>query len=307
MSTKPESPLGGKPLETKKKSEITSRRHLTRLEVLGFPESELTLSLVTVAGDTFTGKTGLAERLAKRLKFPKASTFLVGQRMRETEKAGQGAQGFIPRDLAIDKAFDLRQDDIISDATTEKPALLESRLAALKAKRIRPLDSVSILLLASEGERKRRAVRRTTDDLNKRINEVKKRLPGETNPIIVEGDRFVLATLRDQLATLDADEIWEQEKGRESGDEDRYRELYPWFNEIKGGYMDPELTDENGRPIYDIVVMTGGHEPEAVYNLVCEAIIKFRQDKEDIKTIVNTLEKPEETVVFEESAEAQPN
>lgn len=291
---------------------VPAIRRLTRVEVLGDPEREdASITVVTIAGNSYTGKTGLAEKLGKRMKFKKNKIFLVGNFMREAKRAGREAQGTLPQDKELDEKSDAKQSEIALDATTQEPALLESRLAALRVKEIRKehpeqrINSVSILLLASDDIRKERAMKRTTDEIKKRIrqittevHELEQAEQTDINSILLKGARVRLDYQRQRLDNLDINELWEEELGRQRDDQAEYREIYPWLSNYQQDYMDPELTDEYGNHVYDIVFDTSPYKPEEVYDRICEEIRRFRQSREDINVMIKALEDPQ--TVYEE-------
>jgi cytidylate kinase len=306
-----------RPTVVERVPELAPRKHFTRGEVFGNPELPTSITVVTVGGKSYTGKTGFAESFGKKMRLKQNRIFLVGKFMREAKQAGQIAQGTMPEDRELDKASDALQSDIAHEATTQNPALLESRLAALLAKDLNEkypelgINSVSILLLATEETRKQRALQRTTRDINRNITRITKELheleKEGADRVLINGATLRIGAQHQALADLDIDELWTEEIRREREDEEEYRGLYPWLGKYQQGYMEPGLTDETGKTVYDIIFDTSGYTPEQVHDMICEEIIKFRQEREDIETIVHALDRPEEAVVFEESARTQSN
>lgn len=297
-----------KPTVVGRVPELALRRHFTRREVFGNPELPTSITVATVGGESYTGKTGFAESLGKQTKLGKDNIFLVGNFMREAKKTGQIAQGTFKEDQKLDEASDAIQKDMILTSNRRNPKLLESRLAALLAKNESRehqdlnINSVSVLLLATPEKRKQRALQRTTINLNKRIKEITAEIrdleEAGAEAILIDGAKTRRNAQQQMLDALDINVLWEEELRRQREDEEEYRRIYPWLSDYEKYYMDPELTDEHGNRVYDIVINTDTYTPEEVYNMVCEEIIKFRKEKEDIGTIVHALDRPEETVVY---------
>jgi cytidylate kinase len=284
------------------------RRHLTRAEVLGAPEDPTSITIVTIGGKSYTGKTSAGQKVSGRLDFDRENVFFVGDFMREQKHAGRGAQGAMTEDEELDKKSDKLQCKIARRANAASPGFLESRLAAPMVKRFikeNPelnVNAVTVLLLAPDEIRQQRALQRTSVEIRKRISEIRKEireLQSETNPdqILIEGARLRLRAEDYKLKNLDIEELWNEELQREKNDQASYRRMYPWLKGYEKDYMDPELTDEYGNRVYDIVVDTGGKTQEETYDEICQKIRDLREERKAYRTIVNTIGESETVYV----------
>jgi cytidylate kinase len=264
-------------------------RRYSRDELMGEPESPESIKVITIAGDTFTGKTGCAEKTVGGGSFPPEDFFLVGEKIRAVENSGQGPQRRVKRSREVDIKFDKEQQAMIRSG---RRIFIESRLASILVSRMRTeepereINAVSVLLTASKEVRQVRAFRRALINRTKDIANLEKALATSVDTVERKGLKAEKSALEDVHYT--EDNVWEMEKNRTQNDEKWYRRIYPWFNEeIPGDFLNPDLTIR-GQRVYDIVIDTNGVTPQEVYRLTCEAIILFRKNRNRISTVVGT-------------------
>jgi len=182
---------------------------------------------VLISGPSRTGKTSAANILAERYGIPNIK---IGEMFRQ--RTGIDTSSFVERDPAIDREMDNLQSDLIRSASSESPFILEGRLAAFLAsheRAQRPLPVVTVLFWAPHEVRMKRQLRKVRRD----------------HP--------------DWNVTLA--ELAEGEREREARDMAIWKSLHPWLD--AENLFDPDLTDENGRPVYDLVVDTRMGMPHA--------------------------------------------
>lgn len=193
---------------------------------------------ILISGPSRTGKTTAAERLAERYGIP---TIKLGEEFRRVY--GIHTSHHVERDPAFDKKMDDIQIDKIRNAQPEEPFILEARLAAFLAsheRANRDLPIVTILFWAPEEERMERQLRK-----------VHKEHPEST------------VTLQ---------ELLDGERKREAYDLEQWQRVHP---EIDGkNVFDPDLTDDSGTPVYDLVVDTRIGPPDAVAEVVHNWLVK---------------------------------
>jgi cytidylate kinase len=262
-------------------------RRFSKLELMGEPGSPDSVNVITMAGDTFTGKTGTAQKIVGGGRFPAEDFFLVGERIRAVENSGQGPQNRVKRERAVDIKFDEEQQEMIGSG---RQKFIESRLASILVSRMRAaepereINAVSVLLTASEAVRRKRAFRRALVNQEKGIAKLEKTIAANSDA----ADKEKLIAEKSALESIHytEDGVWAVEESRTREDEDFYRGLYPWFNqEIPGNFLDPDL-EINGQRVYDIVIPTDGYTEQEVYRLTCRAIILFRKYRDTISSIV---------------------
>lgn len=109
--------------------------------------------ILTISGDSGTGKTTLADYLALIYKITEERNIKVGQIVRDIMQRPR-QESFIQRESSVDSSVDDEQENIMKKANSELPFILESRLGGflsyeVKANSSRKLPIVSILLTAS--------------------------------------------------------------------------------------------------------------------------------------------------------------
>ncbi len=182
---------------------------------------------ILISGPSRTGKTSAANMLAERYDIPNIK---IGEIFRE--RTGIDTSKFVARDAAIDREMDELQSDLIRSATAEAPFVLEGRLAAFlasKEREQRSLPLVTILFWAPEGVRMERQLRK-----------VRREQPEST------------VTLAEVAA---------REREREGSDMALWKSVHPELDDKN--LFDPDLADQHGRPVYDLVVDTRMGMPEA--------------------------------------------
>lgn len=108
--------------------------------------------MLTISGESGTGKTTLAEIIAQIYKIPDGNNIKIGQIIRNITQKFQ-EESAIERPLSVDELVDNAQREIMQKASIENPLVLESRLAGVIASAEKAnspqLSIVSILLTAS--------------------------------------------------------------------------------------------------------------------------------------------------------------
>jgi cytidylate kinase len=187
---------------------------------------------ILISGPSRTGKTTAANILAERYGIPNIK---IGEIFRERTKIDTSK--FVGRDRSIDREMDDYQAEMIRTATPDAPFILEARLAAFLASNERQEQSlpiVTVLFWAPEHVRMQRQLRKVRRD-----------------------DPLSKATLEQLLAG---------EREREAGDVALWRSVHPELDDKN--VFDPDLTDEAGRPVYDLVVDSRMGRPEACADYV---------------------------------------
>lgn len=175
---------------------------------------------VLISGPSRTGKTSAANILAERYGIPNVK---IGEIFRE--RTNIDTSKFVDRDRSIDREMDEKQSEMIRAATPDKPFILEARLAAFLAsleRQHRTLPVATVLFWAPESVRMERQLRKVQRD----------------HP--------------DSTVTLG--ELLAGERKREAGDTVLWKSVHPELDDKN--LFDPALTDETGRPVYDLVIDT---------------------------------------------------
>jgi cytidylate kinase len=195
---------------------------------------------ILISGPSRTGKTTTAELLAARYNIDKVK---IGEKFREL--TGIDTSKFVDRPEELDRQIDEMQSKLIREATPQAPFILEARLAAFLASRERMLKPdlpiVTVLFWAPEHVRMERQLRKVRrDDPNTRV------------------------TLED---------LREKEREREAGDLKLWQAVHPDL--IGKNVFDPALTDDNGKPVYDLVVDTRLGMPDTCADAVHRYLLKI--------------------------------
>ncbi|MDP2585617.1 MAG: AAA family ATPase [Candidatus Levybacteria bacterium] len=113
---------------------------------------KINFGVLTISGDIGTGKTTLADILAKKYGIPEERNIKIGQELRSATNTID-EEGPIERSDDVNNNFDSMQKTIIENADEKHSYILESRLAGIMAYQERKsspeLPIVSILLTAS--------------------------------------------------------------------------------------------------------------------------------------------------------------
>lgn len=176
---------------------------------------------ILISGPSRTGKTSAANILAARYGIPNIK---IGEEFRR--RTGIDTSKFVDRPEELDRELDDFQSGMIREASASEPYILEARLAAFLASRERSVNRalpiVTVLFWAPENVRMERQLRKVRRDN-----------PGST------------ATLQQLLAG---------EREREANDLALWKQVHPDLDDKN--VFDPELADEDGWPVYDLVVDT---------------------------------------------------
>ena len=187
---------------------------------------------ILISGPSRTGKTTAANILAERYGIPNIK---IGEEFRK--RTGIDTSSFAPRDHALDREMDDFQQQKIRSASAQAPFILEARLAAYLASRERlnaDLPVVTVLFWAPEEVRMERQLRK-----------VRREDPGSN-------------------ATLD--ELLNGEREREAKDRAIWKDVHPELDDLN--VFSPDLCDETGTPVYDLVVDTRVGMPDTVADMV---------------------------------------
>jgi cytidylate kinase len=193
---------------------------------------------ILISGPSRTGKTTAAELLAERYGIPNIK---IGEEFRRTY--GIHTSHHVERDPAFDKKMDDFQADKIRTATPSRPFILEGRLAAFLASEERakqPLPVVTVLFWAPEEERMERQLRKVKRDHPESAVTLKELLDGE--------------------------------RQREAYDLAQWRHVHPEIDDKN--VFDPDLTNESGSPVYDLVVDTRVGMPVVVADVVHDWLVQ---------------------------------
>jgi cytidylate kinase len=193
---------------------------------------------ILISGPSRTGKTTAANILAERYGI---ENIKIGEEFRRMY--GIHTSHHVERDPAFDKKMDDFQAEKIRGATATHPFILEGRLAAFlasqeRAKRALPI--VTVLFWAPEEERMERQLRK-----------MRREHPEST------------VTLQ---------ELLDGERKREAYDLDQWQLVHPALDHKN--VFDPDLTDESGAPVYDLVVDTRVGMPDAVADVVHDWLVQ---------------------------------
>jgi cytidylate kinase len=194
---------------------------------------------ILISGPSRTGKTTAANILAERYGIPNKK---IGEEFRK--RTGIDTSKFVTRPKELDKELDETQSDMIRTASPDAPFILEARLAAYLAsieRATRQLPIVTVLFWAPEAERMERQLRKVLRE----------------NP--------------KSKATLD--ELRDGERDREAHDLELWKEVHPELDDKN--VFDPGLTDQRGRPVYDLVIDTRIGMPAACADEVHDYLVKI--------------------------------
>lgn len=194
---------------------------------------------ILISGPSRTGKTSAANILADRYRIENVK---IGEKFREL--TGIDTSRFVERDPSIDKRMDEMQTEMIRSASPDKPFILEARLAAFLASKERAdheLPIVTVLFWAPEEVRMQRQLRKVRRD-----------------------DPHSRATL---------DSLLEGEREREAKDRRIWKDVHPELDDKN--VFDPELTDPNGKAVYDFVVDTRIGMPDACADVVQDWLVEL--------------------------------
>jgi cytidylate kinase len=194
---------------------------------------------ILISGPSRTGKTTAATILARRYGIP---TKKIGEEFRK--RTGIDTSNFAPRDRSLDQEMDDLQAEMIRSAKPDEPFILEGRLAAFLASRERMANShlpiVTILFWAPEDVRMQRQLRK-----------VRREEPRSK------------ATLEQLLSG---------EREREAHDLALWKSVHPELDDQN--VFDPDLVDETGKPVYDLVVDTRVGPPATVARVVDDWLVQ---------------------------------
>ncbi len=193
---------------------------------------------ILISGPSRTGKTSAANILAERYGI---RNIKIGEIFRARTKIDTSK--FVGRSQAIDKEMDDYQSELIRSATADEPFILEARLAAFlasKERRKRSLPVVTILFWAPEHVRMERQLRKMKRDQPE--------------------------------ATITFDEVLAGEREREAGDRALWKAVHPELDDRN--IFDPDLTDETGKPVYDLVVDSRMGMPDACADYVHDWLVE---------------------------------
>ncbi len=194
---------------------------------------------ILISGPSRTGKTSAANIMAARYGIPNIK---IGELFRL--ETGIDTSKWVDRTRDVDERMDRFQAEKIRDATAHEPFILEARLAAFlasKERRTKPdLPAVTVLFWAPESERMERQLRKVRRD--------------------------------DPSSTVTLEQLRSGEREREARDLALWREVHPELDDQN--VFDPELTDPDGRPVYDLVLDTRIGMPEACADEVHDYLVK---------------------------------
>ena len=187
---------------------------------------------ILISGPSRTGKTSTANILAERYGIPNIK---IGEKFRD--ETGIDTSKWVDRGREVDERLDRYQAELIRNATSEAPFILEARLAAYLASRERQqrwLPVVTALFWAPEHERIERQLRKVRRD--------------------------------DPASKVTFEELLDGERQREARDMALWRSVHPDLDDKN--VFDPELTDALGRRVYDVVVDTRMGMPDTCADYV---------------------------------------
>ncbi|MDL2335259.1 MAG: hypothetical protein QFC55_04435 [Chloroflexota bacterium] len=195
---------------------------------------------ILISGPSRTGKTTTADLLATRYGIRRIK---IGEEFRKL--TGIDTSKFVDRPEQLDREIDATQSHLIRAATVGDPFILEARLAAWlasKEREVQPdLPIIAVLFWAPEHVRMERQLRKVRrDDPNTRVT---------------------LEDLRDG------------EREREARDLALWKAVHPDIDDKK--VFDPGLTDDKGKPVYDLVVDTRLGMPDTCADAVHRYLLKI--------------------------------
>lgn len=195
---------------------------------------------ILISGPSRTGKTTTAELLAARYGIKKVK---IGEEFRKL--TGIDTSRFVDRPEELDRQIDETQSRLIREATRDEPFILEARLAAYLASKERQgrpdLPIITVLFWAPEHVRMERQLRKVRRD-----------------------DPHTKVTLED---------LRDGEREREARDLALWKAVHPDIDDKN--IFDPALTDDNGKPVYDLVVDTRLGMPDTCADAVHRYLLKI--------------------------------
>lgn len=193
---------------------------------------------ILISGPSRTGKTTAANVLAERYGVPNIK---IGEIFRERTKIDTSK--FVERPPSLDREMDEYQSQMIRGASADDPFILEARLAAFlasKERQNRKLPVATVLFWAPERVRMERQLRKVMRDQ-----------PGSN-------------------ATLE--ELLNGERKREEGDRQLWKSVHPELDDKN--VFDPDLTDQAGHPVYDLVVDSRMGMPEVCADYIHDWLVE---------------------------------
>lgn len=195
---------------------------------------------ILISGPSRTGKTTAATILAERYGIP---SIKIGEMFRG--ETGIDTSKWVGREREVDERMDRYQANLIREASPNEPFILEARLAAFlasKERRTNPdLPVATVLFWAPESVRMERQLRKVRRE--------------------------------DPASKLTIEELRDGEREREAHDMELWRAVHPELDEQN--VFAPELTDPDGRPVYDLVVDTRIGMPTACADAVNDYLLKI--------------------------------
>ena len=195
---------------------------------------------ILISGPSRTGKTTTAELLAARYGIRKVK---IGEEFRRLTGIDTGK--FVDRPEELDRQIDETQSRLIREATAKDPFILEARLAAFlasKERRLQPdLPIITVLFWAPEHVRMERQLRKVRRD--------------------------------DPHTKLTLEDLRDGEREREARDLALWKAVHPDIDDKN--VFDPALTDDNGKPVYDLVVDTRLGMPDTCADAVHRYLLKI--------------------------------
>lgn len=195
---------------------------------------------ILISGPSRTGKTSAANILAERYGIPNIK---IGEMFRV--ETGIDTAKWVDRKREVDERMDRFQAEKIRNATAESPFILEARLAAFLASKERlanpNLPVATVLFWAPEAVRMERQLRKVRRD--------------------------------DPTSKVTLEQLRDGEREREARDLALWREVHPELDDQN--VFDPELTDPDGRPVYDLVIDTRMGMPAACADAVNDYLVKI--------------------------------
>jgi cytidylate kinase len=268
---------------------LTPEQLRLREEVLGGEIAGL-----IIGGPPGTGKTVLAEFLIDAFGIRKEDLFLAGQERRLQAGVGDEASGMMTRTPEQDAELDAEQLQRMENVKPEdiskgRVILIESHLGPILRNIAREANPnlppmITIEPTAPKKVRMRwirdRSIRKQTEEIAK-LEEKLGKLLHRDSPDAPLAEPEIIEHLYDKLKAEKAKHftlasVTKHENDRDAGDTARFQEIYPWAIGIKNLY-DPDLVDEHGQKIYDIVIPVADLKLEEVPGVALERIIGYRR------------------------------
>ena len=193
---------------------------------------------ILISGPSRTGKTSAANILAERYGIRNVK---IGELFRELTKIDNAK--WVDRPEALDREMDEKQAEMIRTATSDDPFILEARLAAFiasKERRHRDLPVATVLFWAPERVRMERQLKKALRD--------------------------------DPESSVTLEELLRGERKREEGDRELWRKVHPELDDRN--VFDPAFADENGRPVYDLIVDSRMGMPDTCADYVHDWLVE---------------------------------